>query len=336
MQIVGAAQMGEPELFGRSRRARRLDVLGSRAVRLSLLAVLLLDLTVLGVDGYLLHNRSTTTIVDLQDALVTFRSGGGGTITETSTPAGGAEAPGVALGGPVTAPSATPTTAPGAATPSPVPMSAPATPKAGALAPPQPGVYRYRTAGGESVSLLGASHTYPAETFAVIRQTGGCGWEIRAEVIEEHVDRRTMCSEADHVLQLEQERAITFFGTTDGGTYVCSPPQVQHRVGDAPGATATSICGDGDGASARMVRTTVRYGRATVGGVTVDTVTVRVDGTMTGRVRGTSMDLYTLVASTGLPIRVERSVDTIADAFGTSIRYQEQATFDLASLTPQT
>jgi hypothetical protein len=29
-------------------------------------------------------------------------------------------------------------------------------------------------------------------------------------------------------------------------------------------------------------------------------------------------------------------VDTMADAFGTSVRYQEAATFQLVSLTPQT
>jgi hypothetical protein len=84
------------------------------------------------------------------------------------------------------------------------------------------------------------------------------------------------------------------------------------------------------------VRTLLGYGTASVGGVPVDVVRIRIDGTLTGRVRGTSVDLLTLVASTGLPVRWERSVDTIADAFGSSVRYQEQAQFDLVSLTPST
>ena len=38
-------------------------------------AVVLVDVAVLGVDVFLLSNRSTTTVVDLQDALVDFREG---------------------------------------------------------------------------------------------------------------------------------------------------------------------------------------------------------------------------------------------------------------------
>jgi hypothetical protein len=74
----------------------------------------------------------------------------------------------------------------------------------------------------------------------------------------------------------------------------------------------------------------------TLGGVPVEVVKIRIAGTMTGRVRGTSTDVLTLVAATGLPVRWERTVDTLADAFGASVRYVEQAQFDLVSLTPQT
>jgi hypothetical protein len=197
-------------------------------------------------------------------------------------------------------------------------------------------VYRYRTSGGESVSVLGSRHRYPAETYATVHTSGGCGWQLRAEVVKEHVDRRTMCSEGDHVDQLEQQRAVTFFGTTDGATMRCTPAQVQYTLGDAVGATASSFCTDGQGSDARMTRTTLAFGTATVGGVQIATVTYRVDGTMTGRVRGTSSDRYSVVMATGLPIRIDRSVDTMADAFGTSVRYQEHATFDLVSLTPAT
>ena len=68
--------------------------------------------------------------------------------------------------------------------------------------------------------------------------------------------------------------------------------------------------------------------------MTVAVVRIRIDGTITGRIRGTSIDLLTLVAGTGLPVRWQRSVDTLADAFGSTVRYQEQAQFDLVSLHP--
>jgi hypothetical protein len=206
----------------------------------------------------------------------------------------------------------------------------------GALAPPQPGVYQYRTDGAESVSLLGSRHRYPAETYAVVRRLGGCAWEMRAEVVREHVDRRRMCSDGQRLLQLEQERAVTFFGTTDGGTIRCDPPQLLMDVTDSVGATAVSSCNDGKGAFARMTRRTVAFGRSTVEGVVTDTVTFTIQGELTGRVRGASSDTYTVVRTSGLPIRLERSVDTLADAFGTTVQYQEHVTFDLVSLTPQT
>ena len=84
------------------------------------------------------------------------------------------------------------------------------------------------------------------------------------------------------------------------------------------------------------MRATLGRGTVVIGGVTVAVVRIRIDGTITGRIRGTSTDLLTLVASTGLPVRWERSVDTLADAFGSTVRYQEQARFELVSLTPQT
>jgi hypothetical protein len=191
---------------------------------------LLVDLAVLGTDAYLLRTRSTTTVVDLQDALAAFRSEQTSS-SVTSALAGGAEVPGAATGEPTTAALVAPSTT-GASTPSmPDPSSAPATPKAGARVPPSPGVYQYRTTGGERVSLLGSRHTYPAETYAVVRPTGGCGWLLEAEVVEEHVDRRQMCTSADQVVQHSQQRAVTFFGTTDGADLPCKPPMVWAEPG---------------------------------------------------------------------------------------------------------
>ena len=84
------------------------------------------------------------------------------------------------------------------------------------------------------------------------------------------------------------------------------------------------------------MRTTLARETAVVGGVSVAVVRIRIDGTITGRIRGTSTDLLTLVVGTGLPVRWQRSVDSLADAFGSTVRYQEQAQFDLVSLAPQT
>jgi hypothetical protein len=309
-----------------------------RPVRAALVVALLVDLVVLGADLYLLDGVSETTQVDLEDALVDFRSDGPAEVV-TSAPAGGAEAtpvPGVDV---ATSPSTSAPVAPGSTAPPPPGDASPAPTVAApvvAFAPPAEGVYRYRTTGGEAISVLGARHDYPAETYASVRHEGGCRWRMRAELVREHVDERSLCSEPGRLLQHEQARLIEFFGTRDGGTYTCDPAQVQHAEGDLAGASAAVDCGDGKGSWAHLVRTTVGTGEAVVDGVSVPVVRLRVDGTLSGRVRGTSTDLLTVVAATGLPVVWERTVDTVADAFGSSVRYREHARFDLASLTPQT
>ena len=305
-----------------------------RRLRAALAAALVLDLAVLAADLYLLDGVSETTEVDLADALVDFRSD---PVAEevASAPAGGAEVTGPA--GPPAGPPDLPVSPAAATSSSPAPVTTTTMAAAsGSFRPPAAGVYEYRTSGGETVSLLGARHDYPATTFAVVHHTGGCGWRIRAEVVREHIDERRMCSDPDRVLQHEQSRQVEFFGTKDGAAYVCDPPQVQHAGGDGEGATTTVDCGDGRGSSARLVRTTLGLGQAMVGGLAVEVVRLRIDGTLTGRYRGTSVDLLTLDAATGLPVTWERSVDTVAEAFGASIRYREQARFDLVSLTPTT
>jgi hypothetical protein len=197
-------------------------------------------------------------------------------------------------------------------------------------------VYAYATSGGESISLLGSRHDYPAVTYASVEPTGGCGWRIHASLIQEHVDERQMCTEDGSVAQLAQSRRVTFFGTTDGGTYTCHPPQVQAGPREGAGARQVVACGDGEGSSAHLVRTLQGFGTVTLGGQTVEVVRIRVEGVLSGRIRGTSLDTLTFVRSTGLPVHWERMVDTVAHAFGGDVRYVEHATFDLQSLAPQT
>jgi hypothetical protein len=308
-----------------------------RWLRAAVIAVVLVDVAVLGTDAFLLSQRSTTTRVDLQDALVKFRATASATPSPSVAGTAGPSAVATAAASAPTssAPAATSTApvATSSSVPAEIPVSSAPTATSG---PPADGVYAYATAGGESVSVLGAHHDYPAMTYAAVHRTGGCGWTIQSEVIKEHVDRREMCTQAGSVLQLLQSREVTFFGTTEGGAYTCTPPQVQTTPLDGPGSRFLGDCGDGHGSTAHLVRTTLGRGTVLVGGVAVEVVQIRVDGTLTGKVRGTSSDLLTLVAATGLPVHWVRSIDTLADAFGTTVRYQEQARFDLQSLTPQT
>jgi hypothetical protein len=197
-------------------------------------------------------------------------------------------------------------------------------------------VYAYRTTGGESISVAGAHHDYPAETYASVRHLGGCNWRNENDVIKEHVDVRTLCSAQGQLTQSMQGRHVTFFGKTDGADYVCDPPELQHDVSEAVGTTTVGVCKDSQG-SARIESTYLGHQPFNVGGTQVDTVHLHIRSSLTGRATGTEQEDFWAVAQTGLPVQWNRQIDTLADAaFGAHVRYQEQASFVLESLTPAT
>lgn len=200
---------------------------------------------------------------------------------------------------------------------------------------PSEGVYGYATSGGESISVAGASHSYPSETYASVRHLGGCQWQNENDVIKEHVDTRTLCSEPGRFSQLAQGRDVTFYGKTDGGNFACSPPLIEHEVVETPGTTLTGRCADSSTAATIAV-TYVGHDQRVVGGTQVDAVHLQVHSTMTGRVRGAEDEQFWVLSTNGLVLEWDRSIDTLADAaFGADVRYQEHATFVLESLTPR-
>jgi len=70
--------------------------------------------------------------------------------------------------------------------------------------------------------------------------------------------------------------------------------------------------------------------------VEVDVERIRLDGTVSGKAEGTSVDELWLVGSTGMIARWTRYVDTKADAaFGAKVTYRESASFVLESLEPR-
>jgi len=221
-----------------------------------------------------------------------------------------------------TAPPATPTTAPPAATPFTLPPA---------------GVYSYRTSGGEQLNVPGSARSYPSVTYATVTHEGGCNWEIENDVIQQHTDHRLVCSEPGELLQLNQGRTISFFGDSEGFTYVCSPPFPMILRTDRPGTTRTGTCSDGKGDGATLTETWLGTQQVTVGGQTVTIVHAVFDGVLSGAATGTSTDDIMFDATTGMIVSWVRSVDTNASgAFGVQAHYTEHASFALLSLEPQT
>lgn len=201
---------------------------------------------------------------------------------------------------------------------------------------PEEGVYVYRATGGERISIFGASHDYPERVYATITHLDGCLWEHRNEVIEEHVDIRTMCSSTDGLFQHDQTREVEFLGQRDSIKSRCDPPQLQHAPGEEIGARSTATCSDGEGNDATLTRTYLGHEPSEVGGQMLDAVRIRIDATFTGKAEGSSEDHFWVSPSTGLPYRWDRTVDTVTDAgWGAQVTYQEEASFVLESLEPR-
>ena len=321
-------------------------------------AVLLIALVVIlgAVGAWVMAQRNAATVVALDDVLADARADG--TVTtapntpDVSPQAGSGPAADPASGAtdsdPV-APEAQPTagTAAAPATDDQVvdqPVVDPAPPTADGPTPaasarfrlPAEGVYSYATTGGDRINIAGASHQYPEVTHAILRHTGGCGWSVEHRVLEEHVDIHDRCSAPDAVSVVADGRDVEFFGQRDGLMYHCNPPA--RTLWNTPmGAVSTGTCSTEDGDSdADYVGTYVGLETLDVGGTPVETAHVHLEFEMTGSARGTSTVDFWLHPETGLIVREERVVDTYARAVWGDVRYQEEATFHLLSLTPRT
>jgi hypothetical protein len=199
---------------------------------------------------------------------------------------------------------------------------------------PEEGVYIYATSGGEEISLFGARHTYPSRTFATIRHFGGCRWEQRIDVIEEHTDVRKLCSRPDEMLQVAQARYVTFFGQREGGELVCEPWVSLHALEEDKGRQTTGVCRGAEG-EAHLTRTFVGIEPFVIEGEIEQAVRISTVGKISGTHRGTSHDEMWLSRKSGLPFRWERTVDVVSSAYGANVRYTEDASFVLQSLDPQ-
>jgi hypothetical protein len=298
----------------RRRRARR---------RLRIAIAIPVVLLLVGTT-FVLTQRNVTTTVSLDDVTANFRAEQPG-VAKTDTAS--SSAPTAAAEG--EAASDTPAVAKTAAAESDQGMFA---------SLPHEGVYAYRASGGEKISVFGASHQYPERVYATVRHLGGCRWEHRNDVIEEHVDRRELCNEGGAHLQLGQAREVEFFGKRDGGNMRCDPPALQHATKDAPGATSTAKCVDAKtGDHATVLRTFLGLQSLSIDGRSVEAVHYEVESTFTGHATGTSVDRLWVLPETGMTLRWDRTVDTMANAsFGAEVRYQEEASFVLESLQPAT
>ncbi len=316
--------------------ATRLRGLARRAARPGLgLAIAVL----LAADVFLATHWNATSPVTLAQSVERFRASQTPTAAEetTTTTVAAAAAPTTTVATPAhQARAGAATTVPGRAASSSNGAATAASPT-GPFTKPAEGVYAYATTGYEKVSFGGARHDYPSESFATVRQKGGCQWEWEHRVVEEHVETSEYCGQPNLLQFLSDTEDITFFGQAQKRTVSCNPPEITLHVGDAVGARRTFVC-TMDGGGGRIDETVTYAGRevVTVGGTAVETYHAVIEGTQTGEAEGTSRFEIWVHPLTGLPVKQIVHVQTRSQAFGTTIDYTEDASYTLKSLTPST
>lgn len=172
---------------------------------------------------------------------------------------------------------------------------------------PSPGVYRYVTAGYESVDVLGgARHDYPAETTITV-VPDGCGVLLRWDALAERRDEWRLFATADGiVLQPDGLQFHEFFGSADDEAWA-----PLWEVLD----TSEQVV-DGAAVEVAHVRMTVASDNGAGGGLGEHTV----------------IDWH--LDATGLPVSACGTKDSVSSSPIGDVDYHETFTLQLASLTP--
>lgn len=202
---------------------------------------------------------------------------------------------------------------------------------------PSPGVYRYVTAGYESVDVLGgARHDYPAETTITV-VPDGCGVLLRWDALAERRDEWRLCATADGiVLQPDGLQFHEFFGSADDEAIHCEQSVVLVPADGEPRPATAQQCLLADEAWAPLWEV-LDTSEQVVDGAAVEVTHVRMtvasdNGAGGGLGEHTVIDWY--LDATGLPVSAGGTKDSVSSSPIGDVDYQETFTLQLASLTP--
>jgi hypothetical protein len=194
------------------------------------------------------------------------------------------------------------------------------------------GVYLYATKGSESINALGdTSHTYPAKTSITAIEVP-CGIQLRWAALEKRSTTWTFCSTAIGIeLRISDERHA-FFGQSDHAVYKCSG-RILIPKKPVAGATKSFTCRSNRNLEVGEARVIGR-GTVDVGGRGVRAIRVSTDLTIRSRDSGSEAIDWWLDSTTALPLRVELRSRTSRKMWVGRVRYYEDLSLRLLSLTP--
>jgi len=195
---------------------------------------------------------------------------------------------------------------------------------------PPPGVYTYRTSGGEGLSLMGVQRAFPSTTSMIVAD-GRCA-TVSWVPITEHTESTTVCAGTDGALSVP--RLVTdesIAGSTTTTTVRCPatayllPPA--GRPGEHWGVTCTLT---NPAEKVALVGQALGQTNVVVGGRAVPVEHSRLTMTFKGTDDGTNPTDFWIVPSSGLIVREHETVGVTQGG----VRYSESMDAVLTALNP--
>jgi hypothetical protein len=196
---------------------------------------------------------------------------------------------------------------------------------------PAPGVYTYRTTGGESLNLVGVSRSFPSSTSMIVAD-GRCA-TVSWVPITQHTEATTVCNAPNGALTVpKQVTSVTIAGSTSTSTVDCPASTYLLPTGARPGRRWSSTCTQVSPAEKiDMQGRELGQSSMVVGGRTVSVTHARLTFTYTGASEHGSNPIdYWIVPSTGLIVRERETVGMTQSG----VHYTENMETTLTGLSP--
>ena len=195
---------------------------------------------------------------------------------------------------------------------------------------PNPGVYTYRTVGGEGLSLMGVSRGFPSSTNMVVTDNG-CATFSWVPILE-HTETTTVCTGPDGALRVPKLVTYESIANTDTTSTIDCPSNAYLLPPNAQAGQRWSASCSLKSPAEKLGLSGEVLGRSTlsVGGKSVTVEHTRFVLSFNGGESGTNPTDFWIVPSTGLVVQEKESV---AVASG-GVNYSENMEATLSSLIP--
>lgn len=199
---------------------------------------------------------------------------------------------------------------------------------------PLPGVYLYRTVGGEGLDLLGGiSHTYPSVTTITVTPDG-CGVSELWQPLTTRWNEQLLCETATGWDSVSQTTFHEFLGNTDKQAFTCDPGTLFAPSNAVAATTFTGLCAGGGIRSAES-STVVGTQELTVDATPVSALHIHEVDTITGASQGSEVDDWWIRPTDDLIVQEQTTITTKNASVLGQVQYHEAFQLTLMSLTPK-